>query len=64
MIQNNEPFSVDCNSTLDINNETNRTAKIGVVGVLDPGEKKQVSMKFEMFSGDSAFSISAECKKQ
>ena len=62
IISNNEDFALDCSVVLQLSNGTNSSSKIGVVGFLDPKEKKSVSLHFDMFEGKTDLSIKPDCQ--
>ena len=61
--QNNEDFILDCVLDLEVSNQTNSSTKRGKLGVLKPGEIKNVSLTFEMFEGDSSFKVTPYCRQ-
>ncbi|MBW2996790.1 hypothetical protein KY349_00445 [Candidatus Woesearchaeota archaeon] len=63
VIQNNEDFDLDCSVLLSLDNQTNQTSSKGTVGLLAPGEQKQVSLTFEMFYGNTDLKIEPSCSK-
>ena len=63
IMQNNEPFALDCSVILSLDNTTNSRSKTGAVGVLQPYQQKQVRLGFEMPSGRTDITIRPNCKK-
>jgi len=63
VIQNNEHFDIDCFVFLSMDNTTNKSTQKGHVGVLTSSGKKNVSMNFEMFYGETDLKVYSECEK-
>jgi hypothetical protein len=63
IIQNNEEFDLDCDILLNLNNNTKTSSKKGAVGILQPAQKKKVSLTFEMFYGNTSMNITPRCQK-
>lgn len=63
VIRNNEVFALDCYVILSLDNQTNKTASKGTVGLLEPGEQKQVSLTFEMLYGTTDLKVEPSCRK-
>jgi hypothetical protein len=63
MMANNEDFGLDCHVLSSISNGTNSSSSRGAVGVLQPGRMKNITLRFEMFSGNSSLSIAPDCEK-
>lgn len=62
IIQNNEPFDLDCSVILTLDNTTTSGSKTGKVGVLQPDQQKHVSLGFEMPSGKTELQIVPDCQ--
>lgn len=63
IMQNNEPFALDCSVMLTLDNTTLSGSRRGDVGVLEPGQKKMVGLSFEMPQGKTDLSIEPECQR-
>ncbi len=62
VMKNNEDFPLDCQIIFKMDNVTERTSKVGAVGLLDPGERKNISLSFEMFLGYTDINIIPKCR--
>ncbi len=63
IMQNNEDFALECSVNLTLDNTTQSGSKTGEVGVLEPGQKKRVSLGFEMPFGTTDLNIVPDCQR-
>lgn len=63
IIKNNEKIDLLCNVSLNLSNGSNFTAVNGAVGVLGPRQQKKISLKFEMFAGETKIVMGSVCSR-
>ena len=60
---NKEEFSLDCYVEVLLSNITNTTIEQARVGVLEPEQPKRVSLRMEMFGGQTEVKIRPLCRR-
>lgn len=62
ILQNDEAFALDCSVLVTLDNRTDSSYLRGSVGLIGPGEGKNVSLSLSMLDGKSSMSIVPDCR--